>query len=188
MNEQVNEQASAANDVQIENWVAGQIRAAILLGLSLYTKQAAAEKAGIVGGNGVNAVALECAAYVEAAIWRLKSVQENGGQGTRALAGGFAVAFGNLPFEAELLRRISRPTKPNSESQVGGGVPSAPQDKKVNLVVAIEGFLAAEHAAGRIAALGYWSAENQWVSKTAAQFVKDLKSAYAQRAAIRHAK
>ncbi len=162
MNEQVNEQASAANDAQIENWVAGQIRAAILLGLSLYTKQAAAEKAGIVGGNGVNALALECAAYAEAALLRLESLTENGGQGT------------------------GRPTKPNSESQVGGGVPSAPLN--MGYLAAIEGFLAAEHAAGRVAAIGYWSAENQWVSKTAAQFITDLKSAYAQRAAIRHAK
>ena len=132
MNEQVNE----AMNEQMQNWVAGQIRSAILLGLSLYTKRAAAEKAGVaVGGSGSRAVALECAAYAEAAIWRLKSVQENGG---------------------------------------------CPQ-----LVVAIEGFLAAEHAAGRIAAIGYWSADGRWVSKTAAQFIADLKAAYAQRAALR---
>ena len=132
MNEQVNE----AMNEQMQNWVAGQLRSAILLGLSLYTKRVAAEKAGVaVGGSGSRAVALECAAYAEAAIWRLKSVQENGG---------------------------------------------APQ-----LVVAIEGFLAAEHAAGRVAAIGYWSADGKWVSKTAAQFIADLKAAYAQRAALR---
>ena len=131
MNEQVNE----AMNEQMQNWVAGQIRSAILLGLSLYTKRVAAEKTGGVGGSGSRAVALECAAYAEAAIWRLKSVQENGG---------------------------------------------SPQ-----LVVAIEGFLAAEHAAGRIAAIGYWSADGKWVSKTAAQFIADLKAAYAQRAALR---
>ena len=131
MNEQVNE----AMNEQMQNWVAGQLRSAILLGLSLYTKRTAAEKAGGVGGSGSRAVALECAAYAEAAIWRLKSVQENGG---------------------------------------------SPQ-----LVVAIEGFLAAEHAAGRIAAIGYWSADGKWVSKTAAQFIADLKAAYAQRAAFR---
>ena len=131
MNEQVNE----AMNEQMQNWVAGQIRSAILLGLSLYTKRTAAEKAGGVGGSSSRSVALECAAYAEAAIWRLKSVQENGG---------------------------------------------SPQ-----LVVAIEGFLAAEHAAGRIAAIGYWSADGKWVNKTAAQFIADLKAAYAQRAAIR---
>ena len=132
MNEQVNE----AMNEQMQNWVAGQIRSAILLGLSLYTKRTAAEKAGgVVGGSGSRAVALECAAYAEAAIWRLKSVQENGGS--------------------------------------------------TQLVVAIEGFLAAEHAAGRVAAIGYWSADGKWVSKTAAQFIADLKAAYAQRAAFR---
>ena len=131
MNEQVNE----AMNEQMQNWVAGQIRSAILLGLSLYTKRTAAEKSGSVGGSGSRAVALECAAYAEAAIWRLKSVQENGG---------------------------------------------SPQ-----LVVAIEGFLAAEHAAGRVAAIGYWSTDGRWVSKTAAQFIADLKAAYAQRAVLR---
>ncbi len=132
MNEQVNE----AMNAQMQNWVAGQIRSAILLGLSLYAKQGAAHKAGVVvGGNGYAAVALECAAYAEAAIWRLKSVQERGG---------------------------------------------CPK-----LVVAIEGFIAAETAAGRVAVIGYWNAENKWVSRTAAQFITDLKSAYAQRATIR---
>ena len=161
MNEQVNE----AMNEQMQNWVAGQIRSAILLGLSLYTKRTAAEKAGgAVGGSGSRVVALECAAYAEAAIWRLKSVQENG------LSGGQGTA---------------RPTTPDSETEVGGGVPSAPQNKKVNLVACIEGFLAAEHAAGRVAAIGYWSADGKWVSKTAAQFIADLKAAYAQRAALR---
>ena len=79
----------------------------------------------------------------------------------------------------------ARPTTPDSETEVGGGVPSAPQNKKVNLVACIEGFLAAEHAAGCIAAIGYWSADGKWVSKTAAQFIADLKAAYAQRAALR---
>ena len=100
MNEQVNE----AMNEQMQNWVAGQIRSAIIIGQSLYAKQGAAHKAGIVaGGNGYAAVALECAAYAEAALWRLKSVQErgaNGGQGT------------------------GRPTKPNSEAEVGGAVPA----------------------------------------------------------------
>ena len=163
MNEQVNE----AMNEQMQNWVAGQLRSAILLGLSLYTKRAAAEKAGGVGGSGSRAVALECAAYAEAAIWHLKSVQENG------LSGGQGTA---------------RPTTPDSETEVGGGVPSAPQNKKVNLVACIEGFLVAEHAAGRVAAIGYWSADGKWVSRSAAQFIADLKAAYAQRAAIRRAR
>ena len=52
-------------------------------------------------------------------------------------------------------------------------------------LVVIEAFLAAEHAAGHVAAIGYWNAQKKWVSRTAVQFVKDLKAAYAQRATIR---
>ena len=154
---------------ELNDWTKMQVRSAILLGHDVYALRTEALRA--VGGDAnklsqreADSLALECAAYAEAALWRLKSVQErgiNGGQGT------------------------GRPTKPNSEAEVGGAVPCAPQNKKVNLVVAIEGFIAAETAAGRVAVIGYWNADNKWVNRTAAQFITDLKSAYAQRAAIR---
>ena len=125
---------------ELNDWTKMQVRSAILLGHDVYALRTAALLA--VGGDAnrlsqreADSLALECAAYAEAALLRLESVQENGGY-----------------------------------------------------LVVIEAFLAAEHAAGRIAAIGYWNADGKWVSKTAAQFIADLKAAYAQRAAIRRAR
>ena len=125
---------------ELNDWTKMQVRSAILLGHDVYALRTAALLA--VGGDAnklsqreADSLALECAAYAEAALLRLESVQENGGY-----------------------------------------------------LVVIEAFLAAEHAAGHVAAIGYWNAQKKWVSRTAVQFVKDLKAAYAQRAAIRRAR
>ena len=97
---------------ELNDWTKMQVRSAILLGHDVYALRTEALRA--VGGDAnklsqreADSLALECAAYAEAALLRLESIQENGGQGT------------------------GRPTKPNSEAEVGGAVPAPRKTRRL---------------------------------------------------------
>ncbi len=55
-----------------------------------------------------------------------------------------------------------------------------------DLVIAakVDSFLAKWRAAGKEVSLGYWDEHDRWVGKTTAGFLRDLKTAYSQRAAL----